>query len=196
MEPLRIGSLVEPVLAEFGLELEAVEIQPVGRRSVLRIVVDGDGPEGRGPGVDEIAEAANAISAALDESDVTGAAPYTLEVSSRGVARPLTAPRHWRRNRGRLVKVVLADGGEITGRIAAVADDTVTLTVSGADRVLPYDQVTKALVQVEFNRPGAGGDDAGGDDTDQLSDSEDVDDIDEFDDEAGDDAETDQEEKN
>lgn len=153
MEPLRIGSVVEPVLAEFGLELEAVEVQPVGRRSVLRIVVDGDGPEGRGPGVDEIAEATHAVSAALDESDVTGAAPYTLEVSSRGVARPLTEERHWRRNRGRLVKVVFDGGSEVTGRIVAVDADGATLEVAGTEQVIRYDAVAKALVQVEFNRP-------------------------------------------
>jgi len=170
MEPLRIGSLVEPVLAEFGLELEAVEIQPVGRRSVLRIVVDGDGPEGHGPGVDEIAEATHAVSAALDESDATGAAPYTLEVSSRGVARPLTEERHWRRNRGRLVKVNLLDGGEVTGRIRSAGPDEVSLEVSGAERSLPYIEIGKALVQVEFNRKNETTDEGAGDEADDAAD--------------------------
>ena len=83
----------------FGLELEAVEIIPAGKRRLLRVVVDGDGPEGRGPVLDEIAEASRALSAALDSSDVVGAAAYTLEVSSRGVGRPLELPRHWRTKR-------------------------------------------------------------------------------------------------
>ena len=91
-------TLLTPILAQFDLELEAVEVMPAGKRRLLRVVVDGDGPDGRGPLLDDIAEASKALSAALDASDAVGAAAYTLEVSSRGVSRPLTLPRHWRRN--------------------------------------------------------------------------------------------------
>ncbi|HIT74191.1 MAG TPA: ribosome maturation factor RimP, partial [Candidatus Avipropionibacterium avicola] len=89
MDANRISTVLEPVLAAHDLELETIEIQPAGRRTLVRVVVDGDGPEGHGPGLDDIAEATQSVSAALDESDVTGTGPYTLEVSSRGVSRPL-----------------------------------------------------------------------------------------------------------
>src|SRR5215218_62951 len=105
MRESQIADLLRPVLAEFDLELEAVEVIPAGKRRLLRIVVDGDGPEGRGPLLDDIAEATKALSLALDESEAVGASPYTLEVSSRGVSRPLELPRHWRRNVGRMVSV-------------------------------------------------------------------------------------------
>jgi ribosome maturation factor RimP len=78
--------------------------------------------------------------------------PYTLEVTSRGVDRPLTLPRHWRRNVDRLVKVTLTDGTALTGRITTCDDATATLDVDGAPRVLSYADVDRALVQVEFNR--------------------------------------------
>ena len=153
MDANRISTVLEPVLAAHDLELETIEIQPAGRRTLVRVVVDGDGPEGHGPGLDDIAEATQSVSAALDESDVTGTGPYTLEVSSRGVSRPLTLPRHWRRNQDRLVKVNLTDDEEaVTGRIVEVDDEQATLDVAGERRAIPYTAVAKALVQVEFNR--------------------------------------------
>src|SRR4029450_7355155 len=111
MKESQIAGVLTPVLAQFSLELEAVEIIPAGKRRLLRVVVDGDGPQGTGPLLDDIAEASMAASNALDSADLTGAAPYTLEVTSRGVSRPLELPRHWRRNTGRLVRGQLSGGG-------------------------------------------------------------------------------------
>ena len=110
MKDNQLSSLLTPILAHFSLELEDIDVMPAGKRRLLRVVVDGDGPDGRGPLLDDIAEATRAISAFLDTSDVVGSSAYTLEVSSRGINRPLTDARHWRRNRGRLVKADLSDG--------------------------------------------------------------------------------------
>ena len=104
-EKSQLPGVLTPILAQFDLELEAVEVIPAGKRQLLRVVVDGDGPDGTGPLLDDLAEASKALSAALDSSDAVGSAAYTLEVSTRGIGRPLDAPRHWRRNRGRLVAV-------------------------------------------------------------------------------------------
>ncbi|MFT4164273.1 MAG: ribosome maturation factor RimP [Microlunatus sp.] len=153
MKDSQLNSLLTPILAQFALELEEVDVLPAGKRRLLRIVVDGDGPTGRGPLLDDIAEATKAISAALDSSDAVGNSPYTLEVSSRGVSRPLVAPRHWRRNAGRLVQVNLHDGTVVFGRIVASDDDGVDLDVDGTPRRLGYGEVANAIVQVEFNRP-------------------------------------------
>jgi ribosome maturation factor RimP len=153
MRDSQIASLLTPVLSQFGLELETVEVVPAGKRRLLRVVVDGDGPEGTGPALDDIADATKAISAALDGSPAAGTAPYTLEVSSRGISRPLTSDRHWKRNRGRLVAVTLSSGEQLSGRVLRSNDDSVVLDVGGAERELSLAEVAKALVQVEFNRP-------------------------------------------
>ena len=144
--------LVDP-LSALGLDVEAVEISPAGKRRVLRVAVDKDG----GVTLDDVADATREVSRVLDDSDVMGEQPYTLEVTSRGVDRPLTLPRHWRRNTDRLVKVTLTDGSAVTGRITGCDDDKAVLDVSGTNRDVAYAEVAKALVQVEFNRkPGAG----------------------------------------
>ena len=144
----QIESLVSDPLRDLGLDVEALELTPAGKRRVLRIAVDKDG----GVTLDDVAAATRAISQSVDDSDVMGEQPYTLEVTSRGVDRPLTLPRHWRRNRSRLVKATLADGSAVTGRIAESDDERVTLEVDGSPRAVAFAEVEKALVQIEFNR--------------------------------------------
>jgi ribosome maturation factor RimP len=146
------AELVDPLNA-LGVDVEAVEITPAGKRRVLRVAIDKDG----GVTLDDVADATREVSRVLDDSDVMGEQPYTLEVTSRGVDRPLTLPRHWRRNADRLVKVTLDDGSAVTGRITASDDVAATLDVDGAAHEVAYARVAKALVQIEFNRkPGHG----------------------------------------
>ena len=144
----RITAAVADPLSTLGLDLEAVELTPAGKRRMLRLAVDRDG----GVTLDDVAEATRAISDAIDEAGAMGESPYTLEVTSRGVDRPLTLPRHWRRNHDRLVKVTTTEGETVVGRIGASDEDRVTLEVEGEPRSLGYDEVAKALVQIEFNR--------------------------------------------
>lgn len=144
----RIEAELTGPLGELGLDVEAVEITPAGKRRVLRVAVDKDG----GVTLDDVAAATRAVNGVLDASDVMGEQPYTLEVTSRGVDRPLTLPRHWRRNVSRLVKVSLHEGGDVTGRITASGDDAATLEVDGEPREVAYADIKRALVQIEFNR--------------------------------------------
>ncbi len=143
------AELADPLRA-LGLDIEAVEITPAGNRRVLRIAVDKDG----GVSLDDVAEATKEVDRVLEGSDVMGQQPYTLEVTSRGVDRPLTLPRHWRRNVSRLVKVTFTDGRSDTGRITDAGEEKMTLDIGGEAREVAYAEVGKALVQVEFNRPG------------------------------------------
>ena len=141
------GALREP-LSVLGLDLEAVELTPAGKKRVLRVAVDKDG----GVTLDDIADATRAVSRELDGEDLMGEQTYTLEVTSRGVDRPLTEPRHWRRNHDRLVRATLRDGTQLTGRVGESDGSGVTLDVSGTPRRREYDAIAKALVQIEFNR--------------------------------------------
>lgn len=145
-------ALLGPVVSGRGLDLEDVVVTPAGKRRLLRVIIDKDG----GVGLDAVASVSSAVSQTLDESNAMGATPYVLEVTSPGVDRPLTEPRHWRRSLARLVKVTLADGSTVQGRVSSVDDDSVTLDVDGTARRLEWAAVTSGRVQVEFNRPGSG----------------------------------------
>jgi ribosome maturation factor RimP len=146
--------VLTPAVQSAGLELEDVELRTVGRRVVVRVLVDSD----HGVTLDEVAVASRAVSDALDTSDVLGDEPYTLEVSSPGVDRPLTLPRHWHRNVGRLVSVTATDGRESTGRLLSVSDEdsTIVLEMNLKGRIsrttIALADVRKAVVQVEFSR--------------------------------------------
>ena len=141
-------TLLTPVVSGHGLDLEDVVVTPAGKRRLLRVVVDQDG----GVGLDAVAKVSTSVSAVLDDTNAMGGAPYVLEVTSPGVDRPLTAPRHWRRNLTRLVKVATAEGTELEGRLVEVDDDGIGVESDGALTRLGWDRVTSGRVQVEFNR--------------------------------------------
>ncbi len=142
----RLASLIEPVLKAMDIDLEAIKVAAAGRRRVLRIIVDADG----GVSLDDIAEVSREVSARLDARNAMGDAPYTLEVSSPGVDRPLTQPRHWRRAIGRLVVVALTEDdhpsqreapGSPVDHEARVIDadlQSVTLEIGEAQRTVSY----------------------------------------------------------
>lgn len=163
----RLGELLGTVARDAGYDLEDFSVTTAGRRRVLRVVVDRDG----GVDLDDVAELSRLASEALDASDVMGETAYVLEVGSPGVDRPLTAPRHWRRAAGRLVRVTLHAGGSIVGRVVTADDGGVGLEVDGVPRRLPFDDIARGSVQVEFSRPeGPGVDAAAGDDEAQIGD--------------------------
>jgi ribosome maturation factor RimP len=159
----RLVQLLEPVVAATGSDLEDIQIRAAGRRSVVEVVVDRDG----GVTLDDVAEIARVVSEALDADDPLGETPYTLEVGSRGVDRPLTLPRHWRRATGRLVKVSARDAATLTGRIVATDDATAELDVDGVAHHVTFADVTKAVVQVEFGKGPVPGDELDDDHPDE-----------------------------
>ena len=140
--------LREP-LATSGLDVEAVEITSAGRRRVVRVLIDKDG----GVTLDDLAAATTVVGDRLDESDALGERPYTLEVTSPGTDRPLTAARHWRRNLDRLVAVTLLDGTGVSGRIVEAGDESAVVDVAGTATEVGYGDVATARVELEFNRP-------------------------------------------
>jgi ribosome maturation factor RimP len=143
----RLAGLIGPVVAAAGMDLESVRASVAGRRRLLRVVVDSD----HGVSLDDAAEVSREVSAALDATDVMGDMPYTLEVSSPGVDRPLTEPRHWRRAARRLVRVKTG-AGTVQGRVLAADAAGVTLDIDGAEHRFGYGDLGAGAVQVEFGR--------------------------------------------
>jgi ribosome maturation factor RimP len=160
----RVTAVIEPVVAAAGYDLEEVGLSRAGRRHVVRVLVDADG----GISLDDVAVVSREISAALDAAEESGgevlAGEYQLEVGSPGVDRPLTLPRHWRRNVGRLVAV-----NGLTGRVTAADDEGIMLD----DREIRYADLGAGKVQIEFKRL-----DEARFDEDGLEDEDDEDDVD------------------
>ena len=158
----RLQEVVTAVTAAAGYDMEELLVRSAGRRRVVRVVIDSD----HGVSLDEAASISRSISERLDESgeqDPAGSEPYTLEVTSPGIGRPLTLPRHFRRARTRLVALVTTDGKPITGHVLAATDTAVTLIVPARKGVgtgikqidVPFADIERAKVEVEFNHPAA-----------------------------------------
>ena len=148
----QIADVIRPVVAAAGMDLESVRVSAAGRRRLLRVVVDSD----QGVSLDDAAAISRQLSGALDTDAVMGDFPYTLEVSSPGVDRPLIDPRHWRRAVGRLVQVTATDSGQseaISGRVVAADSDGVILESGEVRRRFGYAALGAGAVQVEFGHP-------------------------------------------
>ena len=142
----RVERALTPAVADRGLDLELVDVQPAGRRRLVRVLVDRDG----GISLDEVAELSHLLSEVLDASDAMGDQPYVLEVSSPGVDRPLTLPRHWRRAKGRLVNVRGSDGATLAGRVLSSTDLDATLLTDSGERSVLLSNVALAKIELEF----------------------------------------------
>ncbi|MBW8700456.1 Ribosome maturation factor RimP [Streptomyces sp. MBT84] len=150
----RLRELLEPLVNSQGLDLEEIAVDSVGRKRVLRVVVDSD----TGADLDRVADVSRALSAKLDETDAMGEGTYDLEVGTPGAERLLKEHRHYVRAVERMVKFQLAEGGELIARILKVDDEGLDLEVPGVkgrkatSRRLAFPEITKARVQVEFAR--------------------------------------------
>jgi ribosome maturation factor RimP len=176
----RLATVLRPAVAAVGCDLEQVTVSPAGRRKVVRVVVDADS----GISLDEVAAVSRAVTEVLDQRDTElfGDTPYVLEVTSPGVDRPLTEPRHWRRAIGRLVEVPVG-GTPTRGRVVAADDAGVELAAEDGTRTRHgWAELGQGTVQVEFGRAAGDQDDTpGADDT-----AEDEADDDGVEDDAGD----------
>jgi ribosome maturation factor RimP len=141
-----ISAVITPALSALGFYLEDVTITSAGRRSMLTIIVDGD----THLSLDQVTSATKAIGEIVESIQSLGEIPFTLEVTSPGLDRPLTKPRHWRKNIDRLVKVVLLDGKEIKGRIKAANENSATVDESEIN----FADVKRASLEVEFKQVG------------------------------------------
>lgn len=148
-----ITDAITPVVDAAGYFLEDLHIASPGNRRVVTVVVDGSGALN----LDEIANVSKEIAAILDISEFMGETPFTLDVSSPGVDRPLTLPRHWHKNLTRLVRSVMVNGEVVVGRVEVVHDESVCVVVENkvSKKIeLPFVEIKRAQVEIEFNRKG------------------------------------------
>ena len=139
-----ISDAVTPALSALGFYLEDVTITSAGRRSMLTIIVDGD----THLSLDQVTSATKAIGEIVEGLQSLGDTPFTLEVTSPGLDRPLTKPRHWRKNIDRLVKVVSLDGSVVNGRIKSATETDVLID----DVSIEFSAIKRATLEVEFKQ--------------------------------------------
>ena len=140
----QVLAVITPAIESLGFYIEDITITSAGKRSMLTVIVDGD----THLSLDQVTVATKAISEIVENLLTLGNNPFTLEVTSPGLDRPLTKPRHWRKNQDRLIKVVLTDGKEIMGRIK----DSTESSVNVDDQKINFADIKRATLEVEFKQ--------------------------------------------
>ena len=148
----QISDFISPALHQAGFFLEDVNLVSPGQHRIVTVIVDGQSALN----LDQVTVASKLVSELLDQAPFMGETPFTLEVTSPGIDRPLTLPRHFAKNVDRLLKVTKLDGNVITGRILSNTETEVTLTVTEKKEVkevvITLPEIKRALVEIEFNR--------------------------------------------
>jgi ribosome maturation factor RimP len=140
-----LTELLSPAVSQAGFVLEEIKVTPAGKRRIVAVVID---REDRNPSLDEVTVISRRVSEILDTYSQLGDLPFTLEVTTPGVDRPLTLPRHWRKNVGRLVKITPSEGDSYVSRITSASDESVALE----SKEVNYSQIKRATIEIEFNR--------------------------------------------
>jgi ribosome maturation factor RimP len=148
----QISEFISPALHKAGYFLEDINIVSPGQHRIVTVIVDGESALN----LDQVTVASKLVSELLDEAPFMGETPFTLEVTSPGIDRPLTLPRHFAKNADRLLKVTKTDGEVVTGRILSNTNVDVTLTVTEKKDVkevaIALADIKRAQVEIEFNR--------------------------------------------
>ncbi|THJ68012.1 ribosome maturation factor RimP [Arthrobacter echini] len=160
-EAERLRTRLQPVVDQHHLYLEDVDIKQAGSHRTVHVVVDLPEDATGSMGLDVISAISTDLSVVMDEDPENDDRPYSLEISSPGVSRPLTEPRHWRRNVGRMIEVKQVGGDVVLGRLENVTDAGVRLLPQlpvrkgtkpkqGEPLTLDFSRISKGVVQVEF----------------------------------------------
>jgi ribosome maturation factor RimP len=140
----QVLAVITPAIESLGFYIEDITITSAGKRSMLTVIVDGD----THLSLDQVTVATKAISEIVENLPTLGNNPFTLEVTSPGLDRPLTKPRHWHKNQDRLIKIVLTDGKEVKGRIKDSNEASVTVD----DQTINFADIKRATLEVEFKK--------------------------------------------
>ncbi len=137
-----ISAAIRPIIEATGNYLEELSITSAGKVKILTVIIDSD----THLNLDQVTAVTKEISEVIEALSELGDGAFTLEVTSPGLDRPLTKPRHWRKNLDRLVKIVMTSGEEIQGRIGEATETTVLVD----SKKVSYEDIKRAVLEIEF----------------------------------------------
>ncbi|CAN2234125.1 ribosome maturation protein RimP [actinobacterium SCGC AAA044-D11] len=137
-----ISAAIRPIIEATGNYLEELTITSAGKVKILTVIVDSDSHLN----LDQITAVTKEISEVIETLEELGDTAFTLEVTSPGIDRPLTKPRHWRKNLDRLVKITMTSGQDIQGRIGEATETVVLVN----DQKVSFEDIKRAVLEIEF----------------------------------------------
>lgn len=145
----RVSTIADPILSNEGMELVDIEYRREVKGWVLRLYIDKEG----GITLDDCTRVSQEVGRNLDIEDFI-LTPYTLEVSSPGLNRPLKKEEDFIKYRNRLIKVKtfspMENRRQFKGRLLGVSEDRIEIETEGGVYQIPLSNVAKANLEIEF----------------------------------------------
>jgi ribosome maturation factor RimP len=145
----KIANILAPILADERLELVEIEFKPVSKRWLLRVYIDKAG----GVTIDDCAYISRELARHLDVEDIISL-PYTLEVSSPGLTRPLKKSEDFIRNKGKMCRIItreaVAGKNDFMGEIGEATIDKVEIKEKIGIFTIPIYAIKKAHLEFEL----------------------------------------------
>jgi len=144
----KIFAIAYRVAEEHGVDVADIELLGKGKL-LLRVFIDKEG----GVTLGDCEMFSKSLSAVLDIEDPFSG-PFTLEVSSPGLDRPLKSLKDFEKNKEKLARIVTTEQVEnqnvIIGRIGDVRNGSITLLVNNRAVEIPLDKIAKARLEIEL----------------------------------------------
>lgn len=145
-----VQGLVKDITDEEGFELVELQVKRAKGRFLLRVFIDKSG----GVGINDCEGISNMIGAVLDRLDIIPG-PYTLEVSSPGLDRPLKKQEDFIRFNGRWIRITFNTGDTMSstleGKIIQYSNELLTIENKKGDRFdIPYPNILKARLIIKL----------------------------------------------
>lgn len=145
----RVKKIIDPILSNEGLECVDLDYRREARGWILRLYIDKEG----GVKLDDCARISQEVGRILDV-EIPIAIPYTLEVSSPGLTRPLKTERDYVKYQNRLIRVKtvtpIGNQRQFKGRLLKVANEGIEIDMGGGVVHIPFQNIGKANLILEF----------------------------------------------
>ena len=144
----RVRAMIHPIVLNEGMEVVEIEYRRESGGWVLRLILDKEG----GVTLGDCTRVSQEVGRSLDVEDVIQT-PYTLEVSSPGLTRPLKTENDFMKYRHSLIKVKTVDSiqnrRQFKGRLLGVSVDGIEIEVDGGIFQIPLCNVAKANLEID-----------------------------------------------
>jgi len=146
----QVEPLIGAAAAGLGFEFYDARLFGAGGRSVLRVTIDKAG----GVSIADCEQVSGAIGAMLDEQNFFDGKPYTLEVSSPGIGRPLKTERDFARVIGKEItlnlSVAINGKKSLRGKVIGCEDGKLNINTGNDSIIVPLADVLSGKEEITF----------------------------------------------
>lgn len=147
-----VEQFITPIIDELGLNIEVVEVEFAKKYNGDNLTVFIDKPGG--VTIEDCEKVHSAIDAPLDELNPTEDKPYTLNVSSPGIDRPIVTDKDYARNIGEELEIKLFEPimkkRTLIGTLVAFNKDSVILEINNENLEIERKKISKATKFINF----------------------------------------------